>query len=264
MDTSNIIKIDRLLQFILATAGQEDFNFQELGNIHLIKYIYLADLEHAQHYNGIPYTSLIWKFHHFGPWCDEAYLRIEPALEAIGANKNIIESENYDEFIRWSVIDDELYNRLESELPLVITSCIQKYVHKFNAITSDLLDFVYKTFPMLRAKPGDVLDFNIPDYVKKIKEYSNVITDKPDELSAKQKKNKKQAIEALKKKFGGKLENRKKEPKLRFNPPYDDIYFEGLKTLDSLAGEEIKTLSGVVSFSDDIWESKARFDPDVS
>ncbi len=34
MDTSDIIKIDQLLQFILATAGQEDFKSRELGLVH--------------------------------------------------------------------------------------------------------------------------------------------------------------------------------------------------------------------------------------
>lgn len=81
------------------------------------------------------------------------------------------------------------------------------------------------------------------------------------------KKKKKQALEALKKKFREKLENKKNERSERAvrlaPPPYDDIYFEGLKTLDLLAGEEIKTLKGIVHFSDDIWKSKARFDPDV-
>jgi hypothetical protein len=266
--SNNIIKIDRLLQFILATAGQEDFYCRELGPIHLIKYIYLADLEHAELHNGITYTALPWKFHHFGPWSVEAYSRIEPALFEVGAEKKVIESTNpeYDnDFIRWLITDDELYNRLEKQLPLIITTSVQKYVHRFNAVTEDLLHFVYKTRPMLRAKPGDLLDFSIPDYIKKDdKGYSDVIGKFPDELTAKQMKKKKQAIDALKYEFRKKLENRKRKPKLLFSPPpYDDIYVEGLKTLDSLAGEEIKTLKGIVHFTDDIWKSKARFDPDV-
>ncbi|MDM8526416.1 hypothetical protein QUF80_23815 [Desulfococcaceae bacterium HSG8] len=230
----------------------------------MIKYIYLTDLEHAEHYNGITYTSLPWKFHHFGPWCNEACLRIEPALFAIGAEKKVIELEKPDyhgEFVRWFINNDEVYNKLERQLPLVITTSVQKYVHKFNAITEDILHFVYKTWPMLRAKPGDILDFGIPDYIKK---NSDVTKSIPDNLSVRQKKKKKQAIDALKEKFRKKLEDKKKKPKLRFSPPpYDDIYLEGLKTLDSLAGEQIKTLKGTVSFSDDIWKSEARSDPDV-
>ena len=268
MDTSDIIKIDQLLQFILATAGQEDFKSRELGPIHLIKYMYLADLEHAEHCNGLTYTSLPWKFHHFGPWSNEVYLRIEPALQAVGAGKKIVELKNPEYgsgFIRWSVINDELYNRLERRLPLIVTGSVQKYVHRFNAVTEDLLHFVYETWPMLRAKPGDMLDFSIPDYIRKEnKGYSDVTGNIPDKLSVRQKKKKRHAVDALKKEFRKKLENKKRKPKLRFSPPpYDDTYFEGLKILDSLAGEEIKTIKGIVRFSDDIWKSKARFDPDV-
>jgi hypothetical protein len=39
----DIKKIDLLLKFILAAAGQEDTGHRELGPIHLIKYVYLAD-----------------------------------------------------------------------------------------------------------------------------------------------------------------------------------------------------------------------------
>lgn len=263
----DIEKIDRLLQFILATAGQEDFESRQLGPIHLIKYVYLADLDHAKHYNGQTYTTLPWKFHHFGPWCNEAYLRIEPALLSICAEKRVIESDKADydgKFIRWYIVDDGLYERLERELPLIITNSVQRYVHKFNAETEDLLHFVYKTWPMLRAKPGDFLDFSIPDYIKNEKtEYS--ADNNSEKLSARQKKMKKKATNELKQKIREKLKNKKSKPKLLFNPPpYDDIYFEGVKVLDSLAGEEIKTLTGIAGFSDDIWTSKARFDPDVS
>lgn len=268
MDILNINKIDQLLQFILAAAGQEDFFSRELGPIHLIKYIYLADLDYAEHHNGITYTALPWKFHHFGPWSNEAYSRIDPALFEIGAEKKVIELETPEyngDLIRWLLTDDELYDRLDKQLPFIITTSVQKYVHRFNAITEDLLHFVYRTWPMLRAKPGDCLDFSIPDYLKKEnKEYSDIIGNIPNDLSTKQMKKKKQAIEALKKEFREKLENQKRKSKLLFSPPpYDDIYFEGLKSLDSLAGEEIKELKGIVHFTDDIWKSKARFDPDV-
>ncbi len=268
MVSPDIQKIDRLLQFILATAGQEDFGGRELGPIHLIKYVYLADLEHAKHRNGETYTNLPWKFHHFGPWCDEAYLQIDPALQAVGANKKVIElnSPKYEgEFVRWSVDDDELFVRLERELPLIITGPIQKYVHDFNSITEDLLHFVYKTFPMLTARPGETLNFSIPDFIRNENEQdSGGPQTTPEKLTARQQKEKKADLEALREKFRKRLEEKKRKPKIRFEPPvYDDVYFEGLKTLDSLAGEEIKDIEGVARFSEDIWKSKARFDPDV-
>ncbi len=268
MNAPDTQKIDRLLQFILATAGQEDFPNRELGEIHLIKYVYLADLAYARHHNGETYTSLPWKFHHFGPWSDKAFLRIEPALLPIGAEKKMISLENpkYDgEFVRWVLSDDNVHDRLEDQLPLIVTTSVQKYVHRYNAATEDLLHFVYKTWPMLNAKPGEMLDFSIPGHLEnEHPEHDEVEETSEGKLSARQKKKKKQAIGDLKKAFKQRLKEKKKKPKIKFTPPpYDDIYFEGLKKLDSLAGEEIKPLKGVASFSEDLWKSKARFDPDV-
>jgi len=62
------------------------------------------------------------------------------------------------------------------------------------------------------------------------------------------------------------LKDKKRKVRIRFSPPpaYDDIFYEGLKALDLLAGEDLREMEGTVRFSDDIWESKARFDPDVS
>ncbi len=261
-------KIDRLLQFILAAAGQEDFGGRELGPIHLVKYLYLADLEHAKHRNGETYTNLPWKFHHFGPWSPEAYLRIEPALRAVGADKKAVALANpkYEgEFVRWHVENDELFARLEKELPLIVAASVQKYVHEFNSITEDLLHFVYKTFPMLVAKPGETLDFSVPDFIRKENEKNSGDSKTiPEKLTARQQKKKKAALEELKKEFRKRLEEKKRRPKIKLEPPvYDNVYFEGLKTLDSLAGEEIKEIEGIARFSDDIWKSKARFDPDV-
>ena len=265
MNLSGIIKVDQVLQFILATASQEDPGNRELGPIHLIKYLYLADLDHAKHFNGMTYTTLEWVFYHFGPWNTEAFIRTEPALQAVAAEKRVIELEapRYEsEFVRWSMDNDGLYNQLEKDLPFVVTASIQKYVHQFQAETEDLLHFVYTTWPMLRAKPGNKLDFSIPEFFYEEKQEPGHEANQ----SARQKKKKRQAIKDLKREFKEKLEAKKRASKPPAPPPislYDDIYFEGLKTLDELAGESIESAQGIVEFSDDIWESRSRFDPDV-
>ncbi|MDM8552808.1 hypothetical protein QUF72_22195 [Desulfobacterales bacterium HSG2] len=279
----NIKETDRLLQFILATAGQEDFESQklapvtmdvtgeqiyadqedtELGPVHLIKYLYLADLSYAEDNEGETYTSLPWKFHHFGPWAEEAYLRIEPVLESIGAERRFVQLTAFEYDVRWSVQqDDDSYYYLEKDIPLIITGSVQNYIRKFNAITEDILHFAYNTWPMLRAKPGDLLDFTLPDYVRKKKTDSAI----PD-LSVRQKKKRKHAAQSLRGRFREKLKAKKRKVRIRFSPPpvYDDIFYEGLEALDLLAGEDMREMEGTVRFSDDIWESKARFDPDVS
>jgi hypothetical protein len=40
----DINKVELLLKYILVAAGQEDLGNREVGPIHLIKYVYLADL----------------------------------------------------------------------------------------------------------------------------------------------------------------------------------------------------------------------------
>ena len=156
MTMSNIKAIDTLIQFVLAAAGQEDdARDRELGPIHFIKYLYLADLTYAEQYEGKTYTGIKWRFHHFGPWSYEAYQRIEPALQHIQAISRKIPSEYEDDFVRWSLCDDQIFHQLQNEIPLILQHAIQRCVHKFTSITDDLLHFVYNTLPILQAKPGD-------------------------------------------------------------------------------------------------------------
>ncbi len=88
MDTK---KADLLLQYVLAIAAENDEYFdRQLGPIHLIKYVYLADLAYAQQHGGQPFTEVAWRFHKFGPWSAEIFNRIEPALSEIGATKTTV------------------------------------------------------------------------------------------------------------------------------------------------------------------------------
>ena len=266
MDPAKIKHIDLVLQFTLTAAGREDdFKDRELGPIHLIKYLYLADLVYAQEHEGETYTGIAWKFHHFGPWSNEAYARIEPALQEIGAKRRSISSKYEGDVVRWTISDDHLYLLLAEKLPSEVTRPIRKYVHEFNGITEDLLHFVYNTWPMLRARPGAILDFSVPAYRRAEKiaepERSTALVEK---LSFKQRKKKKEALEQQKKQFQEHLEAKMKKPRVKPHPPrYDEIFFEGLNNFESLAGEGIPHKEGAVYFSDDIWESRARFDPDV-
>jgi len=82
-------KIDLLIQYAILIAGQEDdYLDRQLGPIHLIKYVYLADLAQAERNCGETFTGIAWQFYKFGPWSQAVNERIEPALAAIGANKN--------------------------------------------------------------------------------------------------------------------------------------------------------------------------------
>ncbi len=150
-------KVDLLIQCALLMAGEEDdYHDGELGPIHLLKYVYLADLAHAEGNQGQTYTGTPWKFHTFGPWSVEVHNRIEPALIHINATKNTLESEYEEEgeWYRWRLRDERKLEEIEYQLPLVVSSAIRHCVHQFGKDAPSLLDHVYRTPPMLSAHPA--------------------------------------------------------------------------------------------------------------
>ena len=155
--------IDLILQYVLLTAGEEDdFEDRDLGPIHLLKYVYLADLAYAQRHNGDSYTGIDWQFYKFGPWSSIVHNRIDTALACIHANKKIFDNNygNDDDWTRWSLRDEGLLSQIGKKLPLVITSRIRSDVHKYGKDTPSLLDRVYKTKPMLMARPMEYLTWH--------------------------------------------------------------------------------------------------------
>ena len=159
----DISKIDKIIQYSLLIAGDEDDSFdRQLGPIHLIKYVYLADLYYAASHNGETFTGVKWQFYKFGPWSQEVNNRIEPALLCIHAEKKTFPSdyEDKDEWVRWTATDDSFRKELERELPFTIKSTLRRDVHQFGKATPELLSYVYSTKPMLSAAPREFLDFS--------------------------------------------------------------------------------------------------------
>ena len=100
-------KVDKLIRFVLLVAGTEDdFRSRSLGQIHFIKYVFLADLAYAARHGGATFTSAPWRFHHFGPWAAPVQQRIEPALAVYGVQRNELESKYGEDFVRWQWRDD--------------------------------------------------------------------------------------------------------------------------------------------------------------
>ncbi len=257
----NIKKIDKLIQYALAVAVENDWENRSLGPIHIIKYLYLADLEFAKMNNGTTYTGLKWKFFRFGPWSEIVNNRIEPALIAIGAHKRIIESKSSDDFHRWEVNDVDLIDELEKEINFITSLAIKANVRKFGQDTESLLHHVYQTDPMLNAAPDDYLDFTrIPEKILLSSKDNS-----EEQLTKRQIKKRKEKINAIKLEFQRKLELKKKRIKESKQPlpQYDDLFFEGVKSLEKLAGEEVDLGKLTCSFSKDFWKSKARHDPDL-
>lgn len=258
--------VDLLLQYILLVAGEEDkYTDRQLGPLHLIKYVYLADLDYARHNEGKTFTGIDWQFYKFGPWSQAVNERIEPALLAIGADKETSPSndEDKDDRMRWSLRNERLLQENEWKLPTDITMHLKRYVHRFGKDTPNLLDHVYSTKPMLSAAPNEHLDFFLAAEGASSAE-SEPRPLKMDKLSEKRKKKLKERMHALQ----GKQKSRKpKELGLVHpgkNPRYDGVYKEGLAWLDDLAGQPLTSGEKEAEFSDGVWKSSTREGGDVS
>jgi len=255
MDNS---KIDKILQYALLVAGDEDdFRDRQLGPIHLIKYVYLADLAYAKTHKGETFTGVNWQFYKFGPWSQAVNKRIEPALLSIGAEKLTFPSDydDKDDWVRWKPVGNDQQLSIERELPFEITSSVRRFVHKYGQATPDLLSYVYSTEPMLLAAPNEFLDFRCLAQ----KQGKNYEKHSPP-LSKKKQKLLKSKIRNLKLKSKQKLNEKKKHVLVSpvISPRYDDVFFDGIEWLDSLAGAPIEQGEKEAVFSNAIWKSPAR------
>ncbi|MEC4747454.1 hypothetical protein U2W12_03115 [Methylomicrobium sp. Wu6] len=263
INTSNI---DLVIQYSLLAAGDEDDCFdRQLGPIHIIKYVYLADLSFARSNNGQSFTGIDWQFYKFGPWSQAVHARIEPALNAIHANRKQFASDYDDkeDWVRWDLHDDRLLDEKRRALPSSITMHLKPIIHKFGKDTPSLLDYVYKTRPMLSAAPNERLDLSLAvDNTPKADECPQTL--RMDQLSNKKKKELRQKMAGLRE-----LHKKKKSeaPKLInpvINPRYDDVYAAGIAWLESLGDEPFSPRTITAEFSSDVWKSATRKGEDVS
>lgn len=265
---TTIQKIDLVLMYILAAVGQEDFGDQEVGPIHLIKYLYLADLAFAEANNGETFTRVEWKFYNYGPWSSTVYERIDKVTANVNAVERRITSLKYDsDFIRWKLMDDDLFESLQKQLPFEIRRTIKQAVHEFGDDTTALLHHVYTTWPMLHAAPNEILCF------KRIKEQEiiersddNITITIPTQLSKKVMKKKKEALAAFKDRIQSRLREMEKYQEMvkpEPAPRYDDTFLNGTEWLDGLAGVPVEESSGEIIVSDNIWKSRARSDESI-
>ena len=258
--------VDLLIRYTLLVSGEQDKLYdRQLGPIHLVKYVYLADLFHARRHNGVTFTGTKWRFYKFGPWSQLVHERIEPALSQIGAEKQGYPSDYEDsqDWSRWLLSDDHLLEKTENQLPLEITSGLRRDDRRFGQDTQGLLHYVYGTEPMLSAAPNELLDFAV------VKPDASMDTapEQPlrmDRLSNRKKREFRERVRALRTKY----ENRERKPPKMINPAedarYDDVYAEGMTWLDGLAGKPFQEKDHVVQFSDEVWQSSTRKGDDDS
>jgi len=56
---TDLNKIRQIMQYALLVAGQNDDPYErQLGPIHLVKYVYLADMEYAEYHEGQTFTGI--------------------------------------------------------------------------------------------------------------------------------------------------------------------------------------------------------------
>jgi hypothetical protein len=257
-------RVDLVLQYVLVRAAQEDdWRDRELGPIHLLKYVYLADCAYAERHEGQTFTGATWQFYHFGPWQPAIHDRIEPALAAICADKKTIRSGRDDDFIRFSVSHDadHLRDDLENQLPSGIAHTIADAVRQFGANTAALLRHVYLTPPMVQSAPGETLIF------APLEQPHAVATaeDATATLTVKQKRQKKEVLATLKETVRARLAERiaAQQHRVMPEPRYDGVFAAGTEWLDVLAGEPVEPLTGELTVAPGVWKSPTRTDPDV-
>ena len=256
----NSSRVDLLIQYAVLLSGeQEEFSARSLGPIHLVKYIYLADLFYAKRNNGITFTGIKWQFYKFGPWSQSVHERIEPALNTIGAEKRSFQSDYEDrqDWVRWRLSDERLLTKIEDQLPFEITTGLKEDVHRFGRDTQSLLHYVYGTAPMLSAARNELLDFSIVGNGP----LGDQAAQEPlrmESLSNREKKKFKERMRTLRARY---KKRERKDDKLT-NPVqdarYDDVYDTGVLWLDSLAGEPFEEGTHTVSFSNEVWKSSTR------
>jgi hypothetical protein len=249
-------KVDIVMQFALAVSrcihDADDWQLRELGDIHLLKYVYLADLGAAEE-TGKTFTRTDWQFYDFGPWSPEAHREIPAAMKAIGADRREFDGK-FGKTVRYSLPnleDAELVcKRLENKLPTSARLRVRRSLRRCGNDTPNLLKLVYNTRPMLSASPRQFLSFERrrkPDAAPEL----------PAPTSAKQKKRYRAKVREIRERLAASKDARRQheeELKQRFAPVVDEDYFEILETLDG--SDEAPPRSGILEFGPGVWEAR--------
>jgi hypothetical protein len=273
-------RLDLVIQYTLAVAEPP------LTATQLLKYAYLADLAYATLHDGETFTGAPWVFLYYGPYSKDVHQRVPDAARAIGAEAARKQrAEDGTEYLSFKIGDDpHLAEKLRDLLPSEVASAVRWKVKEHGADTAALLEEVYRTEPMLHAAPGERLDFTteprpMPKYAISRTEESIVaesatsdVTSESPTLGARFKAAWKTRREekAARERIAAELHRRSEAKSERRDvatgpaPRYDDVYNEGVKVLDSLAGDEVPEGEYQVTFSEDVWKSPSRRGSDGS
>jgi hypothetical protein len=255
----NTEAIQNVVGFVLAVAAEsDDFRERELGPIHLLKYLFLADVAHAERNDGETVTGIDWQFYRFGPWSLDALRAIEGATSSIGANERTFSSAHRDDNRRWKIEDrDRAEDLRSSSLPIYVKGRLRSAVREFGNDTSGLLHHVYSTAPMLRAAPTDLLDFAVCAVEKESQRSMTSAPAKPRKVSASFKRKASDLRAKLSERRAAR-EARDKDRTRGRAPRYDALFFAGLEWFEAEAGEPAAGVSGVLEIAPEMWKSGFR------
>lgn len=238
MDTA---RIDIVLQYALAAAGERDGGEREVTVTQLVKYAYLADVAYAAQHGGATFTGAPWTFSHLGPHAAEVEARVAPVARRIGATTRG----------SYYLLDrDDLGHRRAATLalPAVVISALLRALRDFSHDTNALLAHVYATAPMRRALPDAPIDF-APSAVA-----PDPPTPAPDALSPR-------ARTALKARRGSTAIAPAVAVKPAYAPRYDDACFLlGQRSLDA-PERALVEMKGTLTVDAAVWDAPGRRGP---
>jgi len=247
-------RVDLIVQYALARAGlSDDWEERERGVTELLKYVYLADLAHAER-TGTSYTGVGWRFFKFGPWAPEVRDRIPGAAQALGCVERALLTDD-GERARWSLRQDadKVASDLETRIgSSAVATAVRKAVRDFANDLPGLLNAVYTTAPMLHAAPNEPLTFLKVEVPPKS---APVGEDAPP--TPRQEKKRRERMNELRAKFQQRASGPSTPP---LDPPeiFDAAYEAMVAALDADAGAPIPTTRGALVFDNTIWKSRGR------
>lgn len=261
MDAS---KIELIVRYALARAAHGDTPWErQLGPIHLLKAVYLADLAFAERNQGASFTGAEWVFYHYGPWSPAVMGCVRAVAVAI-AMETVYSSTKYEsDTVRWSIADleeaAEVEAAAERDLPGPVMSAVKRAVRDYGTDTTGLLHHVYGTPPMLNAAPHERLDFT--SAVASAPPQAAAVEQPP--ISRRQEKKREEALRELHERAKKKLTELRERRALMTparRPRYDEVFVAGQRWLDELGGS-VEEAEGEVEFDEGVWKSPWRSDP---
>lgn len=257
-------KVELVVRYALARAAHADTPWdRELGPIHLVKFVYLADLAFAERSGGVSFTGAEWRFHHYGPWSPAVHNVVRATAAEIAAQVITTSTKFENDAVRWAIQNlddaDEIERDAERDLPSPVVFAVRRSVKDFGHDTTGLLHYVYGTVPMLRAAPGELLDLSLAVGAHPTSRKGASAAP----LTRRQEKKREEAHRALQARARAKLDEilaKRATVQPGRRPRYDAVFVEGQKWLDKLGGE-VEEFDGEVEFDDAVWKDPWRSDP---